>query len=392
MSSSSSDAEKNLGNEAFKSSNFRKAIEHFTNAINTSDDDKFLLVCYSNRSASFLKLNMFEESIKDARKCKELDPRFVKGYIREIESLHGKGKFKEAIEVCKAGLLIDPDDRSLQSKKRQLEDLLRTSNGSFLQSVLRYLRLFLFVNMLCYVLPFGLSQGAYSRTLYSEVALNLVALYSSYGLPQQFSTAGFKEYLQKLDYGLFMKLFYAVLLIFGRPYVMALLPILLTQLTNVTSDIFKWIQMQLPILEPKVAPLLRTYAPQFQYQQLTQIFSPNQVNNFNFQLVRLAAYTEVLQGVYFIVEIILPTRNLMFTMLFWQFLQMRYITDKSGHIKAAFVELDGQIMKLLSYKFVPSIALTLYSKLKVFLYNKVSMSQDPSRNSNSSMLSKCTIM
>lgn len=41
------------------------------------------------------------------------------------------------------------------------------------------------------------------------------------------------------------------------------------------------------------------------------------------QIVAMAAYCEVMQGILLIVELILPTRNIMYTLIWWQYLQAR---------------------------------------------------------------------
>ena len=66
---------KTLGNEKFKSNEFATAIEHFTKAIDLTNDNQLKLLCYSNRSACYLKLQKFEDALQDARYCKILDSR-----------------------------------------------------------------------------------------------------------------------------------------------------------------------------------------------------------------------------------------------------------------------------------------------------------------------------
>ena len=63
-----------------------------------------------------------------------------------------------------------------------------------------------------------------------------------------------------------------------------------------------------------------------------------------------AAYSEILQGIFLIVELILPSRNIMLIVLWWQYLQMRYTMDKNGAIKVAFQSFDTQILGLLTHR------------------------------------------
>lgn len=113
------------------------------------------------------------------------------------------------------------------------------------------------------------------------------------------------------------------------------------------------------------------------------------------QLVNGSAYLEVLQGVFVIAELLLPTRNMMFTVLWWQYLQMRlsihyrmfifhalsghmfrYMMDRSGEVKSAFRSLDQNIQGLLSNRICPPILRSLYDQLKSYLAKKVEVSSN----------------
>ena len=45
------------------------------------------------------------------------------------------------------------------------------------------------------------------------------------------------------------------------------------------------------------------------------------------QIVSMAAYCEVMQGILLVVELILPTRNIMYTVIWWQYLQARWASS-----------------------------------------------------------------
>jgi hypothetical protein len=131
--------------------------------------------------------------------------------------------------------------------------------------------------------------------------------------------------------------------------------------------------------------------------------SPRAETEFNFQLVRNAAMCEVMQGVFLIVEMILPTRNLSMIFLWWQYLQFRYMSDEKGHVKAAFSSLDQRISTVLAHRLCPKLVVRGYDALKKFLAQKVKPPQPPAAGaaapsipSVSSMLlglkSKCSVM
>lgn len=70
------------------------------------------------------------------------------------------------------------------------------------------------------------------------------------------------------------------------------------------------------------------------------------------QTARLVTLAEVMQGVFLVLELILPTRNLMFLYLWWQYLKMRFTLDRTGNVCFAFHHIDEQILNLLNYRSV----------------------------------------
>ena len=60
------DAEKELGNAAFKVGDYEKAITHFSKAIELGATH----VLYSNRSACYCGLRKYDEALSDVRVCR----------------------------------------------------------------------------------------------------------------------------------------------------------------------------------------------------------------------------------------------------------------------------------------------------------------------------------
>ena len=65
----------------------------------------------------------------------------------------------------------------------------------------------------------------------------------------------------------------------------------------------------------------------------------------------MAANCEVIQGLYLIVELLLPSRNPVQIYLWWQYLRIRYKMDRTGSIKNAFSALDTQLNSILSHRY-----------------------------------------
>ena len=140
--------------------------------------------------------------------------------------------------------------------------------------------------------------------------------------------------------------------------------------------------------------------PAIANQNLQDVFTPATEKKVKIELAKNGAMCEVMQGVFLIVELILPTRNLPMAFIWWQYLQMRYMADKEGHIKIAFSSLDLKICNLISHRLCPKVVGRGYDLLKKFLLEKVKPAPRDNSGTNvpsiSSMFnqlkSKCSIM
>jgi len=93
MSSSSSlldwEKSRDRGKEQLKLGNYKKSIEYFTKAINssTSDNNSDLYLLYSNRSLANFLYEKYEDSLIDADRTIQLKSDWIKGYFRRGEAL-----------------------------------------------------------------------------------------------------------------------------------------------------------------------------------------------------------------------------------------------------------------------------------------------------------------
>mmetsp|Transcript_90837 Transcript_90837/g.256573 ORF Transcript_90837/g.256573 Transcript_90837/m.256573 type:complete len:418 (+) Transcript_90837:84-1337(+) len=98
---------KSLGNEKWKVGEFAAAIEAYTRSLEL---DPTQHLCYSNRSAAYLKLGgSAEDALRDAEKCIELKPDWPKGYSRQAAALQELKRWEEAVAICEKGLAITGD-------------------------------------------------------------------------------------------------------------------------------------------------------------------------------------------------------------------------------------------------------------------------------------------
>lgn len=99
--------EKEQGNECFKKGDYATAVKHYTEAIKRNPDDAKL---YSNRAACYTKLAAFDLGLKDCDKCLELDPKFIKGWIRKGTILQGMQQASKANVAFQKALELDPNN------------------------------------------------------------------------------------------------------------------------------------------------------------------------------------------------------------------------------------------------------------------------------------------
>ena len=104
------------GNELFKQQKYPEAVEQYTESIKRNPDDHRV---YSNRAACYTKLAAFNEALKDAEKCIDMDPTFVKGYSRKGHVEFFTKQFDKALETYQAGLKVDPTNEELKDGLRR---------------------------------------------------------------------------------------------------------------------------------------------------------------------------------------------------------------------------------------------------------------------------------
>jgi hypothetical protein len=67
---------------------------------------------YSNRSMVRLNLNKVDQALADAKKCVEVDPKFVKAYHRKATALTRLNEWDDAIAAAEEGKKLEPDNKS----------------------------------------------------------------------------------------------------------------------------------------------------------------------------------------------------------------------------------------------------------------------------------------
>jgi tetratricopeptide (TPR) repeat protein len=118
--------EKERGNEFFRKKKYKESIICYTRAAEFNPDDATL---FSNRSAAYLHLEHYELALRDAERCIDMTPTWVKGYFRKGKALLGQEKFDEAMEAFKQASEIDPSNKEIQDAMRVTQLRMKNRNN-----------------------------------------------------------------------------------------------------------------------------------------------------------------------------------------------------------------------------------------------------------------------
>ncbi|CEI96647.1 hypothetical protein RMCBS344292_10804 [Rhizopus microsporus] len=103
----------NRANEYFEKGLYSDAIAEYTKALKLVTepcDDDYLALIYTNRSASYLQLNEYENAKEDASRAMAIARHWAKGYFRYGQVLLKLSKYDEAIEYFKQASALDPEN------------------------------------------------------------------------------------------------------------------------------------------------------------------------------------------------------------------------------------------------------------------------------------------
>lgn len=115
----SADEYKAEGNKLFAAKEFEKAIEQFTKAIEASPAPNHVL--YSNRSACYASLKVFNKALEDAEQCVDINNTWAKGYNRVGAAQYGLGNFDDARKAYSKAVELDPSNTMAQNGLMAIE-------------------------------------------------------------------------------------------------------------------------------------------------------------------------------------------------------------------------------------------------------------------------------
>lgn len=113
---------KEEGNDRFASGHNDEAKELYTKAISMlpgAEDNKLKATLLSNRAAAFLNLEKYSDCVQDCKKALNLDPTYLKVYVRKARCLTQQGKLHQAVETWLEASQKCNDESQTVIKKEQ---------------------------------------------------------------------------------------------------------------------------------------------------------------------------------------------------------------------------------------------------------------------------------
>lgn len=329
------------GNECFKNNDIDEAIKQWSLAVeiveNNDNDKNILKVLYSNRSGAFLKLKNKEKALDDANKCIKLDNTWTKGYIRKGDVLHAIGKYTEAYNAYNEGNRIDSNDNSIKLKMETMMNLIARSSeqerqrssstvpetyiqaSGIMGKVQTYCRILIIVSFMISMLPsFIIGRRIVSliwRTfVLSAITNNFLVLVLKHGMPK-FNNV----YLQKLvpETSTSLVLMGFLLLSCPRMYIFGSLPLFINEINSFAGVVIPTFITMVQQQKSQLTSMMRQYMPSVGNMDLEDLVRGLNKHTFIAQTNRLSAYAEVVQGIYLIIEVALPSRNLLLVFLWY---------------------------------------------------------------------------
>ena len=394
---------KEAGADAFSSGNYSEAVSKWSDALGktagASEHKEMERALLCNRSYAFLYSGNLRAALLDAEKCNKVDPSWAKGHIRRGEVLYRMARFGDAVAAYDQAFSLDASLRNKETYKVSYEKNVRLagrgtgaragpsggtaptstrgsgSGGSLLMRgvglVQSLLRVYILFNFVCMVLPSLVllsahQQYAFFRLGMTGVAYFLIALLARHGRPS-FTQA----YAQKIIADTsFMYLFMSGILsgtALSRTYLLAAQPIVLVTGAMLARDAAGMLPLVTSIGSRLIDMVTARFGATAGWATLS---SETKWAKFMSVTIAAAAKAEVYHGLYLIYELITPKRNLVMLLLWWQFLQLRYMMDRDGHIKAVFASIDQGVLGVTQASWCPQVAGAGYMWLRNYLFNR----------------------
>jgi hypothetical protein len=160
--------------------------------------------------------------------------------------------------------------------------------------------------------------------------------------------------------------FFASMFILFRPKPLALLPIVITELTHVVW----WLSGILALINPRGLRMMQYPCDLILSLAFTDVAWVNQSRDekWNDVLSRVPLYScrcEIAVGMVLLLELLTPMRNMMLLFMFWQFLRIRYVI--SPVCRQTFADLDSLCRIVVDHSSCPLLLKSTYERITTYL-------------------------
>ncbi|KAJ1452067.1 hypothetical protein M885DRAFT_620223 [Pelagophyceae sp. CCMP2097] len=401
-----------LGRAAYASKDYAEAIEYFTEVLEDVDcpQDQLHLI-HSNRCACYTQLRQYAAALEDAESCTSYKPTWAKGHARRGAVLDATGKLDDAIAAYDKASELEPSNAEyadasarlrLKQEARLAGDRVRKQHASSgrrsyeppptpataksprLENLHLILRAILFLNTIRYLTSFNADRAALRARYLTVDRLILICglthLYRLHGRPKIK-----REYMQAVMSDVAVQRCFGAFVLLMGGSVVPVLPLLYLELAATLA-------LVVCKLRSFGSPRARTWALQLVAACEGSLLDGD--GAVDRRVLVHAAYGEVAAGALVALELFSPRRNFILTVLYWQYLQMRFMLEAasatymgSGALHDAFGRVDAALAAAAAHGNCPTAVEQAYLTLRGLVQKQVALPEPGKKPSL-----KCTIM
>ncbi|KAL5708185.1 hypothetical protein ACHQM5_019006 [Ranunculus cassubicifolius] len=118
---------KDEGNKLFGAGQYEDALSKYEHALSLVSEmqsfEEIRSVCHANRAICYMKMEKYEDTIKECTKALELNPKYMKALVRRGEAHEKLEHYEEAIADMKKIIELDPSNKQANKTIHRLEPL-----------------------------------------------------------------------------------------------------------------------------------------------------------------------------------------------------------------------------------------------------------------------------
>ena len=117
-------AQRERGNEEFRSGNFAAAVKSYTRCLGMKPAN---VAAFANRASAYLKLREFVKAESDCSAALRMDPKHVKSLVRRASARNALGRHRAALLDLLAAQALEPGSSSIRVELSRTRELLRSA-------------------------------------------------------------------------------------------------------------------------------------------------------------------------------------------------------------------------------------------------------------------------